>query len=149
MYKIMKKLFVILFAVMAVITVSDKDTVSHDPQVLPESAKSIIKKNFKADISFIKIDKNFGRVKDYEVVMTDGSEITFDSKGNWTEVECRSNGSVPQFFVVKGISDYVAKNHSGQKIIGIDKERNGYEVTLTGGIDIKFDERGEFKHYDD
>ncbi len=145
----MKKFLFALIAVFAAVSVHAKDEVSHDPAILPEAARSVIKKNYKAEISFIKIDKDFGRVKDYEVILTDGSEVKFDRQGNWTEVESKRNGSVPSFFVPKTISDYVKKNHSGQKIVSIDKERNGYEISLSNGIDIKFGKQGEFKRYDD
>lgn len=145
----MKKLLIMLVAVFATMNISARDNVTHDPNVLPEAAKSIIKKNYKADISFIKIDKELGRVQDYEVVLTDGSEVTFDRQGNWTEVESRRTGSVPSFFILKPISDYIAKNHSGQKIVSVDKERNGYEISLSNGIDIKFDNQGNFRRYDD
>lgn len=145
----MKKILFVLLAAVAAISVSAKDTISHDPAILPEAARTVIKNNYKADISFIKIDKDWGRISDYEVILTDGSEVKFDSKGNWEEVESRRNGSVPDFFVLKPIRDFVAKNHPGQKVVGIDKERKGYDVTLTNGIDIEFDSQGNFKRYDD
>lgn len=145
----MKKFLFVLSAFIVALTVSAKDTVSHDPAVLPEAARTIIKNNYKADISFIKIDKDWGRISEYEVILTDGSEVKFDSKGNWKEVESRRNTSVPSFFVLKTIRDFVSKNHPGQKIVGIDKDRKGYDVTLSNGIDIEFDTKGNFKHYDD
>lgn len=145
----MKKILFVLLAVVAAMSVSAKDNISHDPAILPEAARTVIKNNYKADISFIKIDKDWGRISEYEVILTDGSEVKFDSKGNWEEVESRRNGSVPDFFVLKPIRDFVAKNHPGQKVVGIDKERKGYDVTLTNGIDIEFDAQGNFKRYDD
>lgn len=145
----MKKILFVLLAVVAAMSVSAKDNISHDPAILPEAARTVIKNNYKADISFIKIDKDWGRISEYEVILTDGSEVKFDSKGNWEEAESRRNGSVPDFFVLKPIRDFVAKNHPGQKVVGIDKERKGYDVTLTNGIDIEFDAQGNFKRYDD
>lgn len=125
------------------------DTYAHDDSVLPVAAKSVIKKNFKAGVSLVKIDKDFGMVSEYEVILTDGSEITFDSKGNWKDVETAANKAVPAGFIPKGVSDFVAKNHKGVKIVGIEKDRNGYEVQLANGIDIKFNKDGAFKKYDD
>lgn len=121
---------------------------SHDANILPQAAKSVIQKNFKAEVSVIKIDKTLGKINEYEVVLTDGSEITFDSKGNWKEVETSKKKSVPAGFVPKPVSDYVAKNHKGQKIVGIEIKHDGYEVDLSNGIDIKFDKSGNFVKYD-
>lgn len=145
----MKKILLLLAALVMTLSVAARDEISHDPSVLPEAALSIIKNNFKAKVSFVKIDRDFGRVSDYEVILTDGSEIKFDREGNWKEVEGSAMSSVPSYFVLQPIRDYVAKNHKGAKIVGIDKERGGYEIALSNGIDIKFSEAGAFKKYDD
>jgi hypothetical protein len=42
----------------------------------------------------------------------------------------------------------VKKTHSGTRIVGIERERNGFEVTLNNGIDMKFDKNGNFLKYD-
>ncbi len=66
-----------------------RDNYTHDASVLPDLAKTIIENNFKADISIIKIDTDFGIVSEYEVILTDGTEISFDPKGNWDNIETR------------------------------------------------------------
>ncbi len=124
------------------------DTYAHSDEVLPEAAKSVIKKNFKAGVSVVKIDKDLGRISEYEVILKDGSEVSFDSKGNWKDVEVAADKSVPSAFVLKPIQDYVKKNHPGQNIVGVEKERNKIEVTLSNGIEMKFDEAGKFLKYD-
>lgn len=146
----MKKL--LLFFTMLIGIVAStyaKDSYAHDASVLPQAARSVIAKNFKADVSLVKIDKTLGHIKEYEVILTDGTEISFDNKGNWENVETAQNKSVPSGFIPKGISDYVKKNHSGTRIVGIEKERNGYDIELSNGIDIKFDKNGNFIRYDD
>lgn len=127
---------------------SAKDTYAHDASVLPEAARTTIANNFKSKVSVVKIDKDFGRISEYEVTLTDGTEISFDSKGNWENVETNNAKSVPAGFIPKAISDYVAKNQPNTRIVGIDKERNGYEVELSNGVDIKFNKDGQFVRYD-
>ena len=83
------------------------------------------------------------------MILTDGSEITFDSKGNWENVETPNNKSVPSFFIPKAVADFVKTNQSGAKVVGIEKERHGYDVELSNGIDMKFDKNGKFIRYDD
>lgn len=73
-----------------------KDTYGHDASVLPKAAQSVIKKNFKTRVGVVKIDKDFGRISEYEATLTDGSEITFDRDGNWKEIETNiENLSLP------------------------------------------------------
>lgn len=145
----MKKLILGLLLIFGIgATASAKDNYSRDASTLPAAAQTTLKKNFKADVSVVKIDKDFGRISEYEVVLTDGTEVSFDAKGNWKEVETSASKAVPDYFVLKPIRDYVKKNHAGTRIVGIEKERGGYEVTLSGGIDIKFNREGAFLKYD-
>ena len=74
----------LLIALVAVIGVSAaavaRDTYAHDASVLPKAAQTTLSQNFKARVSVVKIDKDFGRISDYEVILTDGTEITFDPR---------------------------------------------------------------------
>lgn len=145
----MKKItFMLLIMIGVISAASAKDTYAHDASVLPKAARTTISNNFKSEVSLVKIDKDFGRVSEYEVILTDGTEISFDRDGNWYNVETSAAKSVPAAFIPKGISNFVAKNHKGARIVGIDKERNGYDVELSNGIDIKFNKAGEFRRYD-
>lgn len=145
----MKKFLLMLGLLIGITSAaSAKDTYAHDASVLPEAARTTIANNFKSKVSVVKIDKDFGRISEYEVTLTDGTEISFDSKGNWENVETNNAKSVPAGFIPKAISDYVAKNQPNTRIVGIDKERNGYEVELSNGVDIKFNKDGQFVRYD-
>ncbi len=146
----MKKLFLCLLLLGgAYAVVSAKDTYAHDASVLPEAARNVIGKNFKSKVSVVKIDKDFGRVSEYDVTLSDGTEITFDRQGNWKDVETNVNSSVPSAFYPSAIASYVKKNHSGTRVVGVEKERRGYDVTLSNGIELKFDSQGNFLRYDD
>lgn len=145
----MKKIILILALILMGITGANaRDTFSRDVNDLPQAARTVLKSNFKAGVSVIKIDKDFGMISEYDVTLSDGSEISFDSKGNWKDVEVASNKSVPKGFIPSAISNYIKKNQSSQRIVGIEKERNGYEVTLSNGIDMKFDKSGNFVKFD-
>ena len=145
----MKKFALLLLIIAWTIGIANaKDEYAHDGSVLPAAAQSSIKKNFKSSVSVVKIDKDFGRISEYEVTLTDGSEITFDRNGNWKEVETNIGKQVPAAYIPAGVRDYVAKNQKGAHVVGIEKERNGYEVNLSNGIDIKFDRQGKFIRFD-
>lgn len=144
-----RKLFISLALVLGVVTVVQaRDTHSRDASVLPKAAQTILADNFKAKVNLVKIEKTLGRVTDYEVILTDGTEISFDRDGNWQSVEVGKSSSVPSFFILKAIADHVKTSHSGQKIVGVEKERSGFEIELSNGIDMKFDKQGQFLKFD-
>ncbi len=146
----MKRLLAILaLAATVALGASAKDTYAHDASVLPEAARNTISNNCKATVSVVKIDKDFGRVSEYEVILNDGTEISFDAKGNWKNVETNKSKSVPSGFIPEGVRKYVAANHKGLHVVGIEKERKGYDVELSNGVDMKFTQDGKFIRYDD
>ena len=145
-----KKLLIMIVAVLGISTAATaKDTYARDASVLPKAAQTMIANNFKAKVNVVKIESDFGRVSEYEVVLTDGTEISFDRDGNWDNVEVGIQGSIPKAFIPQAIADYVKANQPGQKIVGIEKERHGYDVYLSNGIEMIFDTNGKFLRYDD
>lgn len=145
----LKKILLTMIALAGITaTAVAKDTYAHDGSVLPKAAQTVLANNFNAKVNLVKIDKELGRVSDYEVILTDGTEITFDKNGNWDNVEIGLKGTIPSYFIPKAISSYVKKNQPGQKIVGIDKERSGYDVELANGVEIKFNKDGNFIKYD-
>lgn len=145
----LKKLALILVAAVAALSMSARDNYSRDASVLPKAAQTSISSNFKAKVSMVKTDKDFGRVSEYEVILTDGTEITFDRDGNWKDIEVSANRAVPSAYVPANVTQYVKNNHKGQKVVGIEKDRGGYEVELSNGLDLKFDRNGNFVKYED
>lgn len=145
----MKKLFLLLTILIGLgFGACARNNYSRDVKTLPQAAQTILAKNFKAKVSLIKIDKSFNQIKDYEVILTDGSEVTFDAKGNWVEIEVAANKSIPAGLVPKAIAHHVSQSHKGQKIITIERERTKYKVELTNGLDLEFDLSGNFLRFD-
>lgn len=132
-----------------VFTASASDTFSRDISTLPTVARELIAKHFKANVSLIKVDKTLGHIDEYDVVLTDGTEISFDNKGNMKEVETSEAKAVPKGLVPAAITNYVASSHKGQHIVSLERKRSGWEVELSNGIDIRFDKEGRFVRYDD
>lgn len=146
----MKKFLLSIIAVLGFAVLAQaKDTYAHDASVLPKPAQTTIADNFKAKVSVVKIDKDFGRISEYEAILTDGTEISFDRNGNWDNIEVNNSKSIPAAFIPSQIKNYVKANQPGQHIVGIDKERHGYDIELSNGIEMKFDKNGNFIRYDD
>lgn len=145
----MKKLLTtLLIGLAAIATVRAADEYSQDANVLPAKARTMLSKNFKAKINVIKIDKTLGHINDYEVVLTDGTVVEFNNKGDWKEVEVGRDKAVPAAMVPREITTYVKQYQKGERIIGIEKDRKGYDITLANGVEMEFDAKGSFKKYD-
>lgn len=145
----MKKILTLLAMFVGVVCfASARDIYAHDASVLPAAAQTTLKNNCKAGVSVVKIDKDFGRISEYEVVLTDGTEVTFDHNGNWKDVEVGIKSSVPKGFIPAAIANYIAKNQPKVRVIGIEKSSRGYEVDLSNGVEMKFDAAGNFLRFD-
>lgn len=146
----LKALLIALAAIMMAFTCNARDQYSHDPAVLPQAARTIIDTHFpKLQISHIKIDKHTFEADTYDVVLTDGTEIEFDSKGKLEEIDCGRMGRVPSALIAKPIVDYVSRTYPAAHIIKYDVKRHGYEVELNTGLELVFNQSGAFLRIDD
>lgn len=145
----MKKIISILIVAFAFsMTLAARDVVTRNINVLPAQAVATLNKYFsKVKVNHIKIDKKTFGGADYDVVLTNGTEIEFDSDGNWKEIDCGMN-KVPQGFVLPAIVNHVKKYYKGESIVAIEKDRNKYEVELTDGSELEFDRAGNFRRAD-
>ncbi|GGE18633.1 MULTISPECIES: PepSY-like domain-containing protein [Sphingobacterium] len=116
---------------------------------LPQPAQSFIQKHYAKDkVALTKSEKETLSPIEYKVVLASGIEIEFDSKGNWTEVDANT-AAVPQEIVPAKIKTYVQKSFPDNNIVQIKKDRKGYEVELTNGIEVKFNKNADFVKIDD
>lgn len=121
---------------------ADKYTL--DRSNLPQEAQEMLDKYFpKAKVGMIKVDRHLLKKTDYDVKLVNGTKIEFSNKGKWTSVDCKTR-EVPEGLVMKPIRNYVNKNFADQKIVKINKKSSGYEVTLSDGVELKFNLLGSF-----
>lgn len=146
----MRKIVAMFILAMAIMQVAFAgDVVTRDVSKLPTIARETIKRHFpQAKISYIKIDKDIFQSATYEVTLTNGVEMDFNSKGEWTEVDCKK-AAVPVAFIPTTISKYVNENFPGQSIVKLERYRKGYKAELTNGLDAEFDRFGGFLKLDD
>lgn len=145
----MKKIFALLVAlVFSVGAIYARDKVTSDVNVLPQPARTLLAKHFpKIAVNHIKIDSDVFS-KDYDVVLQNGTEVSFDKDGNLKEVEAGVN-TVPDGLVLKPIRQYVNSNFKGRRIVSLDVDRNSYDIELSDGLELKFDRAGNFLRIDD
>ena len=115
---------------------------------LPAPAKTFVKKYFpQATIEYATKDTEFMGAT-YEVRLSDGTEVDFDKKGNWDNVDCKTK-AVPTSLVPAAIAQYVKAHYPNTVIVKIDKERGGYEIELSNDLDLKFNSKGKLIGIDD
>lgn len=147
----MKKLF---FAAMLLMTSvvsanADNDERAINVAQLPQTAQSFLTANFSGKTVAFAVEERKFFGTEYEVVYTDRTEVSFRSDGEWESVETKYE-QVPSSVVPAQIADFVAKGgFGGQFIKEISRDRYSWEITLSSGIEIKFDKQFNVIGYDD
>lgn len=148
----MKRVFtVIIIAACCLFAFSNRAEAGKDTPIrtnqLPAVAQKIIKAHFsRGKVAMAKMETDWFS-KSYDVVFTNGTKIEFDEDGNWKEIDCK-HSSVPKALIPAQITRYVKSHYPHSKIIKIERDRKGYEIELTGDIDIKFNKRFEVTEID-
>lgn len=144
-----KVLSILVMALVAVQFAFAGDVITQDVKQLPLTARNFINQYFsKPQISHIKIESEVLQSKKYEVLLTDRTEIDFDSKGNWVEINC-NKAAVPAALIPESVKEYVKTNFPKEKITKIERKRSGVEVELSNDYSLKFNNKGKFVSMDD
>ena len=76
------------------------------------------------------------------------TEIDFDKKGNWLEVDCKKS-AVPEALIPVPVKEYVKANFPREIITKIERGRTGVEIELGNDYSLKFNKKGKFVSMDD
>ncbi len=115
---------------------------------LPAAAQSFIKANFPNEAtSYIIEDKEITKTE-YKVRFTGGTEVEFDGKGNWEELDA-NRGALPTSVLPKAVAAYVAQNYKGLSVEKLDREHYGFKLEFTNDLELEFDNNGKFLRIDD
>ena len=138
----MKRLIVLAIGLIAmnVFASCDRTITVND---LPKNAQQFISAYFPG-IETLSVKFEDG---EYEVVLSNGTEVEFSRKGEWKDVDCHTL-SVPAGIIPTAIASYVLEKFPNNFIVKIAKERNQYEVELNNDMDLVFDQNGNFLHVD-
>lgn len=146
----MKKLWTMFACMLLMVSVAcARDKVTQDVSLLPVEAREMIKRHFpNATISYLSVDNNVFVIKGYDVRLSNGTELEFNNKGQWTDVECKPH-AVPASLIPAAIQKYLGQYHRDQRVVEIKHKRRGYEVKLANGLEVEFDNQGNFRRLDD
>lgn len=115
---------------------------------LPQAAKTLIAQAFPGQtIAYAEKDADHMKTT-YEVRLGNGTQVDFNGQGVWDKVETYGK-AVPASFIPPAIAQYVKSHYNGQVITKIDKERHGFDVKLSNGMELKFSRSGAFLGIDD
>lgn len=114
---------------------------------LPANAQTFLKKHFPNETpsSIIKEKEVFST--EYKVQFSNATEIEFDGKGNWEEID-GNHTAIPASTIPAKIAAYVKANYKDASVTKIDKSRWGYEVNLSNNLELEFDSSEKFLRID-
>lgn len=128
---------VLLIASIGTVAKADTDKAIRFQELPAKSQKFIHTYFAQNDIVYAKVERTLTS-KSYEVVLKDGTNIDFDKKGEWTEVDMQTR-SVPNSIVPSQIATYINETYPTAIIEKISRNRRHYEVELSNRIEVKFD----------
>ena len=64
------------------------------------------------------------------------------------EFDCRRE-AVPSVIVPQQIREFVTAKYPNQKIVGVSRDRRGYDVQLSNGYELGFDRKFRLVDFDD
>lgn len=85
--------------------------------------------------------------REYDVMLDDGTHIEFAADGRWLEIESRE--VLPRGIVPPSIVTYTAKHYPSLTIHRIERSRREWEVSLSNGVEIRFNRRFSVISIDD
>lgn len=108
----------------------------------PSEIKTYVTKHFSNEkIVFAEQDRDF-LSKKYTVKLNNGVEIDFDDEFQPYEIE--SKNGLPDSVLPNSIVQYVSRNFPSEKIKEWKREKRKQSVELSNGIDLEFDNQGNF-----
>ena len=110
---------------------------------LPLEANTFLEANFKGiQIQEVKKETE-GTTFKYEVKLANGTEVEFNNRGRWREVESKTT-SLPTTMLQPSIGQYIQKNYPGAKITEIKKGTRFNFVEINDKETLQFDSEGNF-----
>jgi len=117
---------------------------------LPVEAQTFVKKTFpNNDVLLVEEKYEYTHdKKEYKVELEGDIDIKFDKMGVWKEIDC-DRSILPLSVIPKEIQKFITSTYPNDKAVKIERDLYGYEVKLTNGKELVFNENGEFIRFDD
>lgn len=136
-----------ILTLMALVAITGATALAQDKQPidvakLPSLAQSNLKAYY-SDVEITEAATGTGKLKnEYYVTLANGTRLTFDKHGQWTEVVANEGGEIPTRMVNGRVQMYLSKNHPGAKVVRMKKDKkSNYEFDLDDGKNLYFNEQ--------
>lgn len=130
----------IMFALVAVACQSEEKEIGYTE--LPAAAQQFVAKHF-ASASYLRVEKEKEHgVWEYEVMLSDGTQIDFNNKGEWKSVDCKFS-VLPVGIIPSAIEEDITKRYPKAVPYAVEKKIGGYEVDIPG-FDLYYTLNGMF-----
>lgn len=118
-----------------------------NPDQLPKQITQYVQDHFPDSkiVSAQKENEIFSPVQ-YEVWLDNGTQVEFEET---TMVNIEGNSKLPESVVPDKLSAYVQTNYSDASIVSVDFDDNRQGVELSNGLELVFDNQGNFIGMDD
>ena len=143
----MKKMMICAIAAFAFTTMASCHERPVTYEQLPAQAQTFIKNNFPGDKMTLATEDDDVIRPDYEVRLASGTEIEFDYSGLMKKVSSRS--AIPADIVPVAIRNYVATHYPDAVFREYEIGKRTHEVTLSNGLEFKFNSRYQVIEVDD
>mgnify|MGYP000456743853 CR=1 FL=1 len=110
---------------------------------LPPEATAFLEANFKGIAIQDIIKEAEGTTFKYEVTLANGSEIAFNGRGRWREVESKTT-SLPTTMLQPTVGEYIKKTYPNAKITEVKKGIRFNFVKINDETMLQFDSSGNF-----
>lgn len=145
----MKKFFALTLVVAFSLLISACSDRPVAPQQVPQPIHMFVRQYFPGQtITYAEKDLEITGYK-YDVFLTDGTHIDFDTDNVWDKIECNMTRTVPTALIPAPLVVNIKASFPDAMILKIDKERYGYDVELANGIELKFNKQGVLQEMDD
>ena len=109
---------------------------------IPQPAQNFVRTNYpNVDVAFTSMDNDI-IYPEYKVVLVNGVAIEFQNDGRLECIKTRT-GNIPEGIIPVQIIEEVKRLYHEPIVTEYEIERNGYEVKLSNGMELKFN--GKFK----
>ena len=137
--KLIKSLL-LLFIVLA--TACGKEEKEVQYTALPEKAQTFIKSYFPTtEYARIVREKDDGTTE-YEVYLSDGTELDFDKQGEWKSIDCKF-AALPSGILPEVIMADIATRYPQAVAYKVEKQLGGYEIDIPGW-ELYYSQQGTF-----
>lgn len=115
---------------------------------LPVKSQNFITTHFpNSEVAYVTMDRDLYST-DYDVMLSCGTKIEFNADGDWTEVDCQRM-AVSDKIVPQELQAYVEKNYPTQEIRDIQRDKRGWDIKLSSGLELEFNNSYRLVEVDD